>query len=105
MGPDLSHVSFSNQGAGLRSFVDIHLNKTFYASGGLEYNYQQLIYTQNTFNNLNYWQPSGLVGVSKIVSMNTKLFKKTKIQVLWDFLSYQQIPRTQPFKFRVGYNF
>jgi len=105
MGADLSHVSFSNQGAGLRSFVDIRLKKTFYASGGLEYNYQQLIYTQNTFNNLNYWQPSGLVGVSKIVSMNTKLFKKTKIQVLWDFLSYQQIPRTQPFKFRVGYNF
>jgi hypothetical protein len=105
MGADLSHVSFSNQGAGLRSFVDIHLNKTFYASGGMEYNYQQLIYTQNTFNNLNYWQPSGLIGVSKIVSINTKFFKKTKIQVLWDFLSYQQIPKTQPFKFRVGYNF
>jgi hypothetical protein len=51
------------------------------------------------------WQKSGLVGVSKIVSIKSKFFKKTKLQLLWDFLSYQQMPRTQPIKFRVGYNF
>jgi hypothetical protein len=51
------------------------------------------------------WQESGLLGISKIISVKSKLFKKTKVQLLWDFLSYQQLPRSQPLKFRVGYNF
>ena len=104
-GNDLSHVNVSSQGAGLRSFLDIHLKKTFFASGGFEYNYQQPFYDFNTVKDLRSWQQSGLIGVSKIVSMKTKVFKKTKIQLLWDFLSYEQVPRTQPLKFRVGYNF
>jgi hypothetical protein len=55
---------------------------------------------------VNDWTRSGLVGISKVVSLNSKFFKKTKVQLLWDFLWYTQIPRTAgPFKFRVGYNF
>ncbi len=56
-------------------------------------------------NNLDDWQQSGLVGVSKIVSLKSKMFKKTKLQLLWDFLSYQQVPRTQALKFRLRYAF
>jgi hypothetical protein len=37
--------------------------------------------------------------------MKSRVFKKTKIQVLWDFLSYTQVPRTQAVLFRVGYDF
>jgi hypothetical protein len=104
-GNDISHVNVSSQGAGLRSFLDIHLKKTFFASGGFEYNYQQPFYDLSTVKSLSSWQQSGLIGVSKILSMKTKVFKKTKIQLLWDFLSYEQVPRTQPLKFRIGYNF
>jgi hypothetical protein len=54
---------------------------------------------------LSKWQQSGLVGISKVISIKSKFFKKTKLQLLWDFLSYEQVPRTQALKFRVGYNF
>jgi hypothetical protein len=104
-GKDIQHVAFSSQGIGVRSYADIQMKKSFYASGGFEYNYQQPFYSFAVVNNISGWQQSGLIGVSKIVSMKTKVFKKTKLQFLWDFLSYQQIPRAQPIKFRVGYSF
>jgi hypothetical protein len=37
--------------------------------------------------------------------MKTKVFKNTKLQFLWDFLSYYQVPAAQPFVFRLGYSF
>lgn len=104
-GENISHIKVSGQGAGLRSFIDLQIKKTYYASGGLEYNYQQLYYSPAIYGNLSSWQQSGLIGLSKIISTSAKVFKKTKVQLLWDFLSYQQVPKTQPFLFRVGYNF
>jgi hypothetical protein len=104
-GTDISHINLSSQGAGLRSFLDMQIKKSFFASGGYEYNYQPAAGYSGQLNNINSWQQSGLLGISKIVSMNSKVFKKTKLQVLWDFLSYQQVPKTQPVKFRVGYSF
>jgi hypothetical protein len=102
-GKSIEHVSVTSQGASLRSYIDVQAKKSFYLSGGFEYNYQ--VVTSQAPAAIRDWQQSGLVGISKIVSMRTKLFKKTKIQALWDFLSYQQVPRTQPLKFRMGYNF
>jgi hypothetical protein len=104
-GKDISHIKISSQGLSLRSFIDIKLKKSFFASGGFEYNYQQPFRSSRELFILNSWQRSGLIGVSKIVSLKTKFFKQTKLQVLWDPLSYSQIPKGQPFKFRVGYNF
>jgi hypothetical protein len=104
-GSDISHVNISSQGAGLRSFLDIKMKGSLYISGAMEYNYQQPIYSFTPVSNLSSWQQSGLIGLSKIVAMNTKMLKNTKLQFLWDFLSYQQVPRTQPFKFRLGYTF
>jgi len=104
-GSDINHIRISNQGLGLRSFLDVKLKGSFYASGGLEYNYLQPFSDWTIVKNINRWQQSGLIGLTKMVTVNTKFFKKTKIQLLWDFLSYQQIPRTQAFKFRIGFNF
>jgi hypothetical protein len=104
-GKNINHINISSQGAGFRSFLDMNIKKTLFVSGGFEYNYQQPFNSLNVLYNLNSWQQSGLIGMSKIVSMNTKMFRKTKIQLLWDFLSYQQRPQTQAFKFRVGFNF
>jgi len=104
-GQDIHHIDISNQGAGFRSFADFNIKKNFFLSGGLEYNYQKPLLSVQQIYSLNEWQQSGLVGVSKIVTLKTKFFKKTKIQLLWDFLSYRQRPQTQAIKFRVGYNF
>jgi len=31
----------------------------------------------------------GSIDINKIVSINNKFFRKTKLQLMWDFLSYQ----------------
>jgi hypothetical protein len=103
-GQDFNHISMSSQGASLRSYLDINIKKSWFASGGFEYNYQQP-FDHLHFPKLDNWQQSGLLGISKIISLKTKVFKKTKVQLLWDFLSYQQVPKAQPFKFRIGYSF
>jgi len=74
-------------------------------SGGYEQNYRSSFKALSDLHGISQWQQSGLIGISKIVSLKTKLFKKTKAQLLWDFLSYRQLPREQPIKFRLGYNF
>jgi hypothetical protein len=105
LGSDISHINVAGAGAGLRSFLDIRLKGSFFVSGGMEYNYQQPYHSLTQLRSLNDWQQSGLIGLSKILSVKSKTFKKTKVQLLWDFLSYEQVPQTQPVKFRVGYNF
>jgi hypothetical protein len=110
-GKYIKNISISTQGMGLRSYMDIKLKGSFYASGGFEYNYQPInshsLTSTSAMNwkDVSSWQQSGLVGISKIISIKSKFFKKTKLQLMWDVLSYQQVPRTQPVKFRVGYNF
>ena len=104
-GRNLQNISITHQGVGLRSFVDVKMKGSFYASGGFEYNYQQPFNSFVDLQGYDKWQQSGLVGLSKIISLKSKVFKKTQLQLLWDFLSYQQIPRSQPVKFRVGYRF
>ena len=104
-GSSINHISVSSQGVGLRSFLDMKLKGNFYISGGYEENYQQPFNSFQDIRDLRAWQHSGLLGVSKMVSFTGKPIKKTKVQLLWDFLSYYQLPRTQPIKFRVGYNF
>jgi hypothetical protein len=104
-GQDIGHISISNQGLGLRSFLDWKIKGGIYATGGFEYNYQQPFGKLDILYHLNSWQQSGLIGITKTVSVRSKWVSQTKAQLLWDFLSYSQIPQAQPFKFRVGYNF
>jgi hypothetical protein len=103
-----NNIRLSSEGLGLRSYVDIKLKGSFWISGGYEQNYrQQSLNRAGVTPPLGGWgvQQSGLVGISKVVSIKSKLFRKTKLMLLWDMLSYQQVPRTQPVVFRVGYNF
>ncbi|HMH20169.1 MAG TPA: hypothetical protein VK563_00265 [Puia sp.] len=104
-GTGFNHIALTSQGAGIRSFLDIKIKASFSATGGLEYNYTTPFTSLQQVRHLNDWTQSGLIGVSKTVSMKSRVFKKTKLQLLWDFLSYQQIPRTQPILFRIGYGF
>ncbi len=109
-GNSISHVSMSNQGIGLRSYVDIKLKGSVWITGGYEQNYlpelkQKLdslpagVYASGWGKG---WQSSGLAGLTKKIKIGRKT---SNVQLLWDFLSYGQIPRTQPLKFRIGYMF
>jgi hypothetical protein len=99
-----NHIKFTSEGAGLRSFVDWKLKGSFWITGGYEQNYKTAFNNIYQLRDLNPWEQSGLLGLSKVVNVKSKFFKKTKLQLLWDFLSYQQVPRTQPIIFRIGYS-
>jgi hypothetical protein len=104
-GEPIQHIALSSQGVGLRSFIDIHVKTTFSLTGGYELNYLTPFSGFQDIRLLSRWTPSGLIGVTKTVSMKSTVFKKTQLSLLWDFLSYEQTPRSQPFVFRVGYSF
>jgi uncharacterized protein YdbL (DUF1318 family) len=104
-GQDIRHVAVTVPGYGLRLFIDVKAVKSFYASGGLEYNYLPVNAALTNKYMVGSWTQSALIGVSKIVSVKSKFFKKTKLSLLWDMLSYRQQPSQNPIKFRVGYQF
>jgi hypothetical protein len=105
LGKNIQHIRISGEGLSLRSFLDIKLKNSFYAAGGFEYNYQQSFSEIRSLYNPAVWKKSALLGVSKTISIKSKFFKKTKFQLLYDFLYREQLPVTEPFKFRVGYSF
>jgi hypothetical protein len=104
-GNGIQHIAFSNEGVGLRSFLQIKIKGTFSAAGGLEYNYTTPFASFQELKQIQDWTKSGLIGVIKTVSTKNRVFKSTSLSLLWDFLSYQQVPQTQPFVFRIGYAF
>jgi hypothetical protein len=102
-GSDIQHIAFTSQGVGLRSYLDVKIKGSFSATGGYEYNHATPFASVQQLRQWDTWTKSGLIGISKTVSMKSRVFQKTKVQLLWDFLSYQQVPRTQAVLFRVGY--
>jgi hypothetical protein len=104
-GTNINHVHFSSQGISLRSFIDVQIKKNIYISGGFEETYSTPFTNLTQLKTTTMWQQSGLIGLSKMVSLPGKVVKKTKVSLLWDFLSYYQRPPTQALVFRVGYNF
>ncbi len=104
LGHGWNDIELSSQGAGLRSYVDWKFKGSIWISGGYEMNYRSEFKSIDQLKYFTAWQQSGLIGLSKVIDVKSKFFNKTKLQLLWDFLSYQQIPRTQPVIFRVGYN-
>ena len=103
-GKGIQHIHITSEGMGLRSYFEYKLKKSFYATGGFEYNYQQPISSVQHLLKSD-WAQSGLIGISKVIDIKSKMFKKTKVQLLWDVLSYTQPVRTQALKFRIGYDF
>ena len=102
-GTGFNHIAVTGQGVGLRSFVDIALKGSFSATGGFEYNYVAPFTEYQQLRQIQYWTKSGLIGISKTISTKSRLLKQTKLSLLWDFLSYQNVPQTEPLIFRVGY--
>jgi hypothetical protein len=101
-GQSFSHIRFSHEGIGLRSFVDVKLKGSLWLTGGYELNYLQSIRDlEATLNNLDAWQKSALAGLTKKTKLKGK--KEVKVQLLYDFLHAQHQPVTPEWQFRVGY--
>jgi len=109
LGHSWNDLELSSQGAGLRSYVDWKIKGTIWISGGYEMNYKSQLRNIQISSPVGggqegaAWLQSGLLGVSKVFEVKSKFFRKTKLQLLWDFLSYQHAPRTQPILFRIGH--
>lgn len=101
---NIQRIHFSHQGIGLRSFIDWKLKKQFFVSGGYELNHNEAFQNFGQLKNYPAWQRSALIGLIKKMNIKTKLFKGTNIQLLYDFLSHQHLPVSQPVVFRMGYN-
>jgi hypothetical protein len=108
-GENINNIKITHQGMGLRSFIDWKIKGSLWITGGYEWNYRPALQggtisdPGGAIRNLQSWQQSGLLGLSKQVSLKTKLLKQTRVQLLWDMLSYRQVPQVQPILFRVGY--
>ena len=103
LGNGLNHIAFSNQGVGLRSYLDIKAKGSLWISGGFEYNYLAAFAGINDIKNFDLWQRSALLGI-------TKKYKVTKnktgtLQLLYDALYQTHIPQSTPLMFRMGYQF
>jgi hypothetical protein len=102
LGRGWDHIAISHQGIGLRSFIDYKLKGSLYITGGYEQNYLNQFQRVEQLRDYSSWQVSGLIGLSKKYKVSKKL--KGEMKLLWDFMSYQQVPRTQAVLFRVGYS-
>ncbi|MBI5370930.1 MAG: hypothetical protein HZA79_02760 [Sphingobacteriales bacterium] len=104
-GQNIQNIRLTHQGLGVRSFIDWKLKGALWISGGFEMNYRSEIRNIDQLKDYSTWQRSGLIGLSRSVPIKSKFFKKTKVMLLWDFLSYEQVPRGQAVIIRFGYNF
>ena len=95
----IRHITLTNEGVGLRSYADIRAKGNIWLTGGYEMNYMQSFQKYQQLKDLSGWQRSGLVGLTKKYKVGKK---ENNLQLLWDFLSYNQVPKTPAIKFRVG---
>ncbi|TDW97280.1 hypothetical protein [Dinghuibacter silviterrae] len=103
MGTGWNHIQFSNQALGLRSYIDWKIKKTYYVIGGYEENYMTAFSGIADLRDRSAWQPSALMGVEKKYKISSKV--QGNIQLLYDVLYAEEVPRGQAIKIRVGYNF
>lgn len=101
LGRDWGHMQWSNQGVGLRSYLDWKVKKSYYLAGGYEINYLTPFSTISQLKQYNAWQPSALIGLEKKYRISSRV--QGNIQLLFDALYRKELPPGQPFKFRVGY--
>jgi hypothetical protein len=97
------HIHLTNQGIGLRNFLEYKIKKQIFITGGYEVNYNSAFRNIEQLKNYNAWQKSGLAGFSKKYKISKKV--KGNAQLLYDFLAHSHVPSSQSILFRIGYNF
>lgn len=117
------NIKLSNQGVGIRSYVDLKfptsktertlwnfLTRNLWLSGGYEINYLPDLKTKlNSANMINAkvnwlglaWQDAALIGISK----KQKVGKKTlSMHFLYNIINKKTYPQQQPIVFRIGWS-
>ena len=100
-GSGWNNVKLSNEGVGLRSYLDWKLKGNLFVIGGYEQNYNSQFKNIQQLKSYSSWQSSALLGLSK--KLKLKGTKSSKIQLLYDFLSTTHIPHTNVFIYRIAY--
>jgi len=104
LGKGFNHIALTNQGVSARSYMDIKAKGSIWITGGYEYNYlQQFNKLADLRSNIDVWQKSALIGITKKYSIGKN--KQGNIQLLYDLLYNEEVPRGTALKFRVGYSF
>lgn len=101
LGSRIDHIVLSSQGLGLRSYAEYRASGSFWMVAGLEYNYLQAFSHLPDIRDLQAWQRSVLVGVSRKIPLGRA--RQASVQLLYDVLSRDN-PGSQPLKFRVGWS-
>jgi hypothetical protein len=78
------------------------LKGSFWISGGGEWNYRSRFENLSILKTVSQWQQSALLGIQKRYRLSKA---RGTASLLYDFLSQQQMPKTQPIIFRFGYQF
>jgi hypothetical protein len=102
LGSSRNNIKLTHNGIGIRTYIDTKIKGNFFVTGGYEQNYYNQFKNFQQLQNTNGWKTAGLLGLTKKVTFKAK--KSLKVQVLYDFLSYQKAPATQPIIFRTGIN-
>ena len=102
-GNGFKDIKLTNEGIGLRSYLDMKLKGNLLISGGYEQNYMQRFVSIGDLYHLpqTAWRQSALLGLTKKIPITKK--KSTKVQVLYDFLHNQNHVPSPPILFRVGW--
>jgi ribosome-associated translation inhibitor RaiA len=101
-GESVRRISITHQGMGFRSFIDVKIKKSFWLTGGGEWNYRDRFQHLAILKTVNTWQQSVLFGLQK----KQKVGKyKATASMLYDALWDRQVPKGQPVMFRMGYSF
>lgn len=98
---DIRHIKFSGQGVTLRSFLEVKVKGSFYASGGFEKTYNSQFRNIDELKNYSSWTTAGLVGISKRYQISKKV--KGEMKLLYNLLAYRTVPFVNPIAFRLGY--
>jgi len=102
LGYGLRDIHLSNQGVGIRSFVDIKAKGSIWITGALEYNYLQQFASLQDIPHIDVWQRSALIGITKKYRIGKR---ENNLQLLYDLLANSEVPKGQPFVFRLGWGF
>jgi hypothetical protein len=108
LGSNIKNIHFTHEGYGIRTYIDWQVKYGFYISGGYEKNcFPELrdveLTTRTSIVRADYIQESGLVGITKKYPISKRA--KGSAQLLFDFLSYKNIPKSQPILVRFGWSF
>ena len=78
----IDNIKFTNQGIGLRSYLDWKMKRQLFITGGFEMNYNAAFKDFSVLKNADVWQQAALIGLTKKIKVKTKWFKATKLQLL-----------------------